>query len=140
MISKASARYEGEIRKGRGTMKPAHAGEIPFGFGTRFEGVEGSNPEELIGAALAGCFSMALTGNLGRAGFEPQSIETNANVELTKGETGFTLTAIALETTGQVPGIDAAKFQEIAEQTKQTCPVSRALSGGPKISLRARLG
>jgi lipoyl-dependent peroxiredoxin len=140
MISKASGRYEGDIKKGRGSMKPAHGSEVPFGFGTRFEGVEGSNPEELIGAALAGCFSMALTGNLGRAGFEPQSIDTQANVELTKGETGFTITAIALVTTGKVPGIDAAKFEELAQQTKQTCPVSKALAGGPKISLQARLG
>jgi lipoyl-dependent peroxiredoxin len=139
MISKASARYEGNIKTGRGTMKPAHGSEVAFGFGTRFEGVAGSNPEELIGAALAGCFSMALTGNLGRAGFEPQSIDTSANVELTKGETGFTITAIALITTGQVPGIDAAKFEEIAQQTKQTCPVSRALTG-TKISLQAKLG
>jgi osmotically inducible protein OsmC len=136
--SKASGKFEGSLKEGRGTMKPAHAPEIPFGVASRFEGAAGSNPEELIGAALAGCFSMALTANLGRAGFEPRSVETDASVELVKGDGGFEITSIALTTRAKVAEIDAAKFQEIAEQTKKTCPVSKALAG-PRITLDASL-
>lgn len=138
MISNASARYEGTVKDGGGSMKPAHAEAIPFGLATRFEGKPGSNPEELIGAALAGCFSMALTANLGRAGFEPKSVHTDAAVELKKGDAGWTITSIALTTRANVPGVDAAKFQELATETKKTCPVSRALTG-TEITLQANL-
>lgn len=137
--SKASARWEGNLREGRGVMKPAHGGEVSFGAATRFEGAEGSNPEEMIGAALAGCFSMALAANLVKAGLKPEKIETDAAVELTKLEVGFTVTAIALTTRAKVPDLDQAKLTEIAEQTKTTCPVSRALGAIPKITADVKL-
>jgi osmotically inducible protein OsmC len=136
--SKASAHWEGSLREGRGAMKPAHGAESPFSIKTRFEGEKGSNPEEMVGAALAGCFSMALSGALGRAGVEPVSIQTEASVQLEKQADGFTITHIALTTQAKVPGIDAAKFASVAQETKQQCPVSKALAG-TKISLEARL-
>jgi osmotically inducible protein OsmC len=138
-ISKASAQWEGGLKGGKGSMKPAHASDIPFGFGTRFEGQPGSNPEEVIGAALAGCFSMALSAGLEKAGLAPKMIRTSANVHLEKLEAGFTITAIDLETEASVPGLDNAKFQTIAEETKKGCPVSRALGAVQKINLTAKL-
>ncbi|HEY6561123.1 MAG TPA: OsmC family protein [Polyangiaceae bacterium] len=137
-VSKATARWEGSLKEGRGSMKPAHGSDTPFSVGTRFAGEKGSNPEELIGAALAGCFSMALAANLGKAGLNPESVETSADVALDKDGEGFTITNIKLTTKARVPGVDAAKFQSIAEETKKTCPVSKALAG-PKISLEASL-
>lgn len=136
--SKASARWEGALRDGRGTMKPANGPEVPFSVKTRFEGERGSNPEEIIGAALAGCFSMALSAALGKAGINPTSIETEASVQLDKQGDGFAITSIALQTQAKVPGIDAAKFETIAQETKQQCPVSKALAG-TKITLQAKL-
>jgi osmotically inducible protein OsmC len=137
-VSKGSARWEGGLKQGKGTMKPAHAPEASFTLGSRFEGQPASNPEELIGAALAGCFSMALTSNLEKAGFQPKSVQTSADVTIEKGEAGFAITTIALSTEASVPGVDPAKFQQIAEETKKTCPVSKALAG-VKISLKAAL-
>jgi osmotically inducible protein OsmC len=136
--SKASARWEGTLRDGRGTMKPANGSDVPFSLKTRFEGERGSNPEELIGAALAGCFSMALSAALGKAGVNPTSIETEASVQLDKQGDGFAITSINLQTNAKVPGLDAAKFETIAQETKQQCPVSKALTG-TKISLTAKL-
>jgi osmotically inducible protein OsmC len=136
--SKATARWEGSLKDGRGNMKPENGAEVPFSLGTRFEGQKGSNPEEMIGAALAGCFSMALTAALGRAGLSPQSVSTSAAVVLDKVEGGFAISRIELETVAKVPGVEAAQFQTIAEETKKTCPVSKAL-GGTSITLRARL-
>ena len=101
--SKASARWEGSLKDGRGQMKPAHASEIPFTVNTRFEGAAGSNPEELIGAALAGCFSMALAASLGKAGLQPSEINTSADVQLDKEADGFRITQIALTTRGERP-------------------------------------
>ena len=138
-ISKASAQWDGSIKTGQGTMKPAHAGEVPFSVGSRFEGQPASNPEELIGAALAGCFSMALASNLGKAGATPKTIRTSAAVKLDKVGEGFTITAIELTTVADVQGVDAAKFQEIAEQTKKGCPVSKALASVERITLDASL-
>lgn len=137
-ISKASARWEGSLRDGRGVMKPEHAGEAPFSVTSRFEGGKGSNPEELIGAALAGCFSMALSGALGKAGFAPTSIGTQADVHLNREGEGFKIGGIDLTTRAAVPGIDRAKFESIAEETKRTCPVSKAL-GGTTVHLKASL-
>jgi osmotically inducible protein OsmC len=137
--SKATAQWEGNIKAGKGTMKPAHASDIPFSLGTRFEGQPGSNPEEVIGAALAGCFSMALTGALGRAGVEPKMIRTNANVTIDKDGAGFTITSIALETEVEATGIDAEKFEAIAQETKKQCPVSKALASVPSMTLKATL-
>ncbi len=137
--SKASAEWNSGLKTGQGSMKPAHADAAVFGRASRFEGGPGSNPEELIGAALAGCFSMALTASLEKAGFEPSSVRTEADVQLEKQEAGFTITTIALTTRAAVKGVDAAKFQTIADETKKGCPVSRALGGSVKITLSATL-
>ncbi|MBI2388774.1 MAG: OsmC family peroxiredoxin [Deltaproteobacteria bacterium] len=136
-ISKASARWDGPFKEGKGTMRPANGGEIAYTAGTRFEGVKGSNPEELIGAALAGCFSMALSLALVKAGAAPKSIETTADVKLEKQDIGFTITGIELKCDARVDGVDAAKFQEIALATKKGCPVSRALA--VEVTLHATL-
>jgi lipoyl-dependent peroxiredoxin len=137
-ISKGSAQWDGGLKDGKGTMKPAHAPEAPYSLGSRFEGQQGSSPEELIGAALSGCFSMALSMSLEQAGWKPQSIRTTADVRLDKDGAGFSITTIDLTTQASVPGADAAKFQAVAEETKKACPVSKALSG-VKISLKASL-
>ena len=138
MGSKATAQWTGTLKAGKGTMKPAHAADVPFSMGSRFEGQPASNPEELIGAALAGCFSMALSLGLEQAGAQPKSVQTSADVKLEKVGDGFTITSIALDCTASATGIDAAKFQTVAEATKKGCPVSKALAG-PKISLTAKL-
>jgi osmotically inducible protein OsmC len=139
MISKASAEWTGGFKDGRGTMTPAHAAPIGFSAGSRFEGQPASNPEEVVGAALAGCFSMALTVALERAGHKPQAVRTSADVTLEKGDAGFAITGIALATTATVPGLDDAQFQTIAQETKKGCPVSKALAG-TTITLTAALG
>ena len=135
-ISKASASWQGGLKDGKGTMKGAHTPEVAFSAGTRFEGQPGSNPEELIGAALAGCFSMALTLGLEKAGFAPKSVTTSADVKLERLETGFTITTIDLTTKAVVPWIDAARFEQVAEDTKKGCPVSKVLAAA-KINLAA---
>lgn len=135
-ISKASAQWEGGFKDGKGVMKPAHGGEAQFTLASRFEGQPSSNPEELVGAALAGCFSMALTVGLEKAGFKPKGVRTSADVKLEKVGEGFAITGIDLVTEANVPGMDAAKFQSIAEETKKGCPVSTALAG-TKITLKA---
>ncbi len=137
-ISKGSAQWTGGLKDGKGAMKPAHAAEASFSLGSRFEGLPASNPEELIGAALSGCFSMALTASLEKAGTKPLSVKTSADVRLDKDGDGFSITSIELTTEAAVSGIDAAKFQSIAEETKKGCPVSKALAG-TKISLKASL-
>ncbi|MFY0541328.1 OsmC family peroxiredoxin [Nannocystis pusilla] len=138
-ISKASAQWEGSIKTGKGSMKPEHAPEIPFSFASRFEGQPASNPEEVVGAALAGCFSMALSLGLEKAGTPPRSIHTSAAVKLEKDGEGFSITTIELTTEADVPGLDADKFTAIAEATKKACPVSKALAGVRTISLKASL-
>jgi lipoyl-dependent peroxiredoxin len=137
-ISKASAHWEGSLKEGRGTMKPANAAEAAFGLGSRFEGQKGSNPEELIGAALSGCFSMALSGALSKAGLTPKSIDTEALVHLDRDGDGFKISRIELSTRAAIPGVDAGKFETIAQETKKSCPVSKALAG-TLISLDATL-
>ena len=137
--SKATATWDGTLKSGSGSMKPAHASAIPFTMGTRFEGAEGSNPEEVIGAALAGCFSMALSLGLEKAGATPLKIQTGAEVSLEQSGGGFTITAIHLDTEVEATGIDDAKFQEVAETTKSSCPVSKALAAVETIGLDARL-
>lgn len=135
-ISKGSAEWQGDFKTGRGTMTPAHAPPAKYSVASRFEGESSSNPEELVGAALAGCFSMALTVALERAGFRPSGVRTDAEVNLEKQDGGFAITTIALTSTATVPGIEADRFQTIAEETKKGCPVSKALAG-VKISLKA---
>jgi osmotically inducible protein OsmC len=137
-IRNARASWTGELKGGKGTMKlGSGAWEGPFDFGSRFESGGGTNPEELIGAALAGCFSMALSAGLGRAGHTPTRVDTSAKVHIEKVEAGFAITRIELDCEAQVPGISDAQFQEVAAATKSGCPVSRALA--TEITLQARL-
>jgi osmotically inducible protein OsmC len=135
----AQATWTGNLKEGQGTIKVGSgAFEGKYSFGTRFEGAPGTNPEELIGAAHAGCYSMALAAGLGKNGFNPQSVHTTAAVSLEKVGEGFKITKIKLVSEAKVPSIDPKKFQEIAEATKTGCPVSQALSATP-IELEARL-
>lgn len=135
----ASAVWEGTLREGKGTVKlGSGAFEGAYSFASRFEEGTGTNPEELIGAAHAGCFSMALAAGLTRAGFSPRRISTTANVSLEKVGDAFRITKIELNTEAEIPGIDDNGFQEQAETAKKNCPVSQALAG-TEISLRATL-
>ncbi len=139
-VRTATATWEGALQTGKGTMASGSgAFSFPFSVGTRFGEEAGTNPEELIAAAYAGCYSMALSAMLGRAGYEPERIQTTARVRIQQVEGRFVIDRIELETEAAVPGIDAAKFQEIAEQTKLGCPVGNALSNVPEITLAARL-
>ncbi len=139
-IRKASARWDGTLTQGEGAMAlGSGAYEGPYSFRSRFEDGAGTNPEELIGAAHAGCFTMALSGVLTDAGTPPEHLETNARVSVVKKGEGFAINKIQLATRGRVPGIDAAAFQEAAQTAKETCPVSVALGAVPDISLEATL-
>ncbi len=139
-VREAEAVWEGSLQDGKGTMRMASgAYEGPYSFQSRFEEGDGTNPEELIGAAHAGCFSMALSGALGKAGHEPESVETTANVHIEKAGDGFKITRIELDTKARVPGIDADEFQKQAEGAKDGCPVSQALKGNLEIELDAQL-
>jgi lipoyl-dependent peroxiredoxin len=134
-----SAVWEGTLKGGSGSMKlGSGAYEGPFSFLSRFESGSGTNPEELVGAALAGCFSMALSANLEKAGHPARRVTTTANVKLEMLPAGPTITTIVLDNESDVPGIDAKTFQEQADATKKGCPVSRALTG-TEITLNARL-
>ena len=138
-VRRAEAVWNGSLRDGRGNLKlgsGTYQGE--YSFGTRFENAPGTNPEELIAAAHAGCFSMALSAGLGKAGFNPKRIETTADVTLEKVGEGFKITSIALKTQAQVPNITEQQFKEAAEKAKTGCPVSQALSATP-IKLDAKL-
>ena len=135
----AEAIWEGDLRDGGGRMKlGSGAYEGPYSFRSRFESGPGTNPEELIGAAHAGCFSMALSAGLTKAGFPPRRIQTRAEVQLDKVGEGFRITRIRLTTEAEVPKLDSQRFQQQAEAAKQHCPVSVALAG-VQISLEARL-
>ena len=136
----ASARWDGSLIEGRGTMRMASgAYEGPYSFQSRFEEGDGTNPEELIAAAHAGCFSMALSAGLGEAGHSPESVETEAVVHIDKAGDGFAITRIELRTRANVPGLSDEEFQQIAEAAKKGCPVSRALAGVESIELDAQL-
>ena len=138
-VRNASARWQGGLKDGSGQMKMGSgAYEGKYSFGSRFEEDPGTNPEELIAAAHAGCFSMALTAGLGRSGFAPRSVETSAKAHLEKVGEGFQITRIELTSTADVPDIDDATFQEHATGAKENCPVSKALAG-VEISLDATL-
>jgi len=135
----STAVWEGDVQTGNGTMTiGSGAWTGPYSFKSRFEDGKGTNPEELIAAAHAGCYSMALSGALTRAGSPPKKIETKANVYLRKEESGFRIAKIHLTTTANVPGLDKAKFQEIAETAKKNCPVSKVLAAA-EITLDAKL-
>ena len=136
---RANARWEGGLRGGNGNMKfGGGAFDGQYSFTSRFEEGEGTNPEELLGAAYAGCFSMAFAGALEREGYDPQSVETEAQVTVERVDGGFKITRIQLDTRAQVPGIDESTFQQMAENAKNNCPVSQVLQGVEK-SITAEL-
>jgi len=136
---KANAIWKGDLKGGKGTMKfGSGAFEGAYSFASRFEEGTGTNPEELIGSALAGCFSMALSNELAQAGFTPESVETNASVTLETVDGAPTISKIKLTAKASVPDIDNDEFQEFANGAKENCPVSKAL-GGVDISLDASL-
>jgi lipoyl-dependent peroxiredoxin len=136
----ASAVWNGSLTEGNGTMRMGSgAYEGPYSFQSRFEEGDGTNPEELIAAAHAGCYSMALSGELGNAGHEVDSIETEATVHIDKVEDGFAIKRIELRTRVSAPGVDEAAFQEAAEAAKEGCPVSLALAAVESIELDAEL-
>jgi osmotically inducible protein OsmC len=136
----ASATWEGKIMKGKGSFageSGAIAGD--YSFGSRFADAGGTNPEELLAAAEAACFSMALSGNLERAGMTPERIETKAACTIEKAGDGFRITAMKLAVRARVPGADRDAFKDVAQTTKDTCPVSVALLGNVEITVDAQL-
>ena len=137
---KAEAEWEGNLAEGGGRLKVGSgAFEGPYSFKSRFEeGQAATNPEELLGAAHAGCFTMALTAQLSRAGIKPKRIHTEARVKLEKVGEAFTITQIELETEAEVPDVDDAAFQKYAQDAKQNCPLSKALAA-TQISMTAKL-
>jgi osmotically inducible protein OsmC len=135
----ASAVWQGDLKSGKGSMRlGSGAWEGQFSFASRFEEGTGTNPEELAGAAHAGCFSMAFSNELSKAGFVPTRVATTAKVHLEKGDAGFSISRIDLDCEAQVPGIEAGKFQEIAAAAKKNCPISK-LFAGAHINLDAKL-
>jgi osmotically inducible protein OsmC len=139
MKRKASAVWKGGLRDGKGTISTDSGvlSDTQYSFSTRFEQGVGTNPEELIAAAHAGCFSMALSGQLGDAGMTAESIRTTASVTLDKTEAGFTITAVHLEVTAKIPGADQQAFETAANNAKAGCPVSKVLNA--RITMDARL-
>ncbi|MBX9043001.1 OsmC family protein [Enterobacter ludwigii] len=125
-----SAHWSGDIKRGKGTVSTESGvlNQQPYGFNTRFEGEKGTNPEELIGAAHAACFSMALSLMLGEAGYTADSIDTTADVSLDKKEGGFAITKVALQSKVTVPGIDPQQFDGVIQKAKASCPVSQLLN------------
>jgi len=139
MKRKASAHWEGGLKDGKGTVSTQSGvlSKTQYSFSTRFEDGIGTNPEELIAAAHAGCFSMALSGQLGEAGLTAKSIETEATLTMEKTDAGFTVTEIVLDVNVNIPGADQAKFEAAAEKAKAGCPISRLLN--TKITMNAKL-
>jgi len=139
MKRKASAEWKGGLKDGKGTISTDSGvlANTQYSFSTRFEEGKGTNPEELIAAAHAGCFSMALSGQLGNAGMTADSIRTTANVTLEKTDAGFTVTSVHLDVIAKIPGADKAKFETAANNAKTGCPISRLLN--TKITMDAKL-
>ena len=139
MKRKASAVWKGGLKDGKGTISSDSGvlSDTQYSFSTRFEQGIGTNPEELIAAAHAGCFSMALSGQLGDAGMTAESIHTTASVTLDKTEAGFTITAVHLEVTAKIPGADQQAFETAANNAKAGCPVSKVLNA--RITMDAKL-
>jgi osmotically inducible protein OsmC len=139
MKRKASAVWRGGLKDGRGTISTDSGvlSDTQYSFSTRFEDGKGTNPEELIAAAHAGCFSMALSGQLGNAGLTAESINTTASVTLEKTDAGFTITAVHLDVTAKIPGAEQQAFDTAANNAKAGCPISRLLKA--QITLEARL-
>ena len=139
MKKKASAVWKGGLKDGKGTISTETGvlSNAPYGFKARFEGGPGTNPEELLGAAHAGCFSMALSGQLGEAGMVAETINTTATVTLEKVEGGFAITAVHLDVTARIPGAQQQVFEAAANRAKTGCPLSKVLNA--KITMDARL-
>jgi osmotically inducible protein OsmC len=139
MLRKASAVWNGSLKEGKGTISTESKvlSNAQYSFSTRFEDGIGTNPEELIAAAHAGCFSMALSAQLGGAGITPDSIETTAAVTLEKIDAGFTVTKIHLDVTAKIPGADPAAFEKAAQDAKAGCPISRLLKA--EITMTTKL-
>ena len=139
MNKTASAHWQGNLKQGKGTVSTQSGAlkQNPYGFNTRFEDTPGTNPEELIGAAHASCFSMAFSMLLGEENFTPDSIDTQATVTLEKQDNGFAITAIHLSMTARIPGIEQSMFDTIAQKAKSGCPVSKVLNA--TITLEATL-
>ncbi|HLS28461.1 MAG TPA: OsmC family peroxiredoxin [Opitutales bacterium] len=138
-VSTAQSNWEGTLKEGKGTMKSGSGSfEGPFTFASRFEGADGATPEELIGAAHSGCYSMFLSALLSNDGHTPKSITTDAKVHLGEVDGAPTITKIELNCVAEIPGLDEAAFKEKAEAAKKDCPVSKALAG-PEITLTATL-
>jgi osmotically inducible protein OsmC len=139
MQRKASAVWKGGLKDGKGAVSADSSvlSNTPYSFATRFEGTPGTNPEELIAAAHAACFSMALSGQLGGANLTASSIATTATVSLEKLDSGWAITTVHLDVLGRVPGADDAAFQKAAENAKSGCPVSKVLNA--KITMSAKL-
>lgn len=139
MKHKASAQWQGSLKDGSGTLSTGSGAlaNKPYSFKTRFEGEPGTNPEELIGAAHAGCFSMAFSMILGQAGFTPEKIATTATVSLEPKDGGFAITSSHIDVEAAIPGIDEATFQDLAAKAKAGCPVSKALNA--EITMDAKL-
>ncbi len=139
MAAIGTAQWQGDLKSGSGTFKAGEDIGGQYSFKSRFEDGDGANPEQLIGAAHAACFSMALSNMLAEAGSPVDAVDTTAKVQLRIVEGAPTITSIALTTVGKVPGIDEATFKEHAENAKAGCPVSKALAGVPEITLDASL-
>ena len=139
MVRKASAVWKGSLKEGKGTISSDSGvlSNTPYSFSTRFENAKGTNPEELIAAAHAGCFTMALSAQLGSAGITPESLETTASLTLDKLDAGWTITKVHLDVAARIPGVDKAAFDKAAESAKVSCPVSRLLKA--EITMTARL-
>src|SRR6476619_1780529 len=139
MKRKASAVWQGGLKDGKGTISTDSGvlANTQYSFSTRFEDGQGTNPEELIAAAHAGCFSMALSGQLGNAGMTAESINTTASVTLEKTDAGFTITKVHLDVTAKIPGAESAAFETAANNAKAGCPVSRLLKA--EITMDAKL-
>ena len=135
----ATAHWSGGLKDGKGTISTQSGvlNQTQYSFSTRFENGIGTNPEELIAAAHAGCFSMALSAQLGEAGMTAQSIDTKATLTLDKTDAGFTITAVHLDVTVKIPGADQSKFDQAAQNAKKGCPVSRVLNAN--ITMSAQL-
>jgi osmotically inducible protein OsmC len=139
MERKATAAWQGGLKDGKGTLTTESKvlSNTPYSFSTRFEGSPGTNPEELLGAAHAGCFTMALSAQLGEAGIKSERIETKATITFEKLDTGFTITRSHLDVSVRAPGAERAKFEQATEKAKTGCPMSKVLRA--EISMDARL-
>lgn len=139
-IRKAEATWNGTLKEGNGRMKAASGlFDVPYSFRTRFEEEPGSNPEELIGAALAGCFSMFLAAQLTDAGFPPNQVHTRSNVHLGRDDAGPLIEKLVLTTQADVPNVDQDKFEELVNVSKKNCPISRALANVKELEVNASL-